>query len=121
MWVGAGLEPYGGTPEFLSQKRRSAPKYPLETEEDLHLVPVFFRFLCKGNQGAASWLRGLKVVEFLGMGGVHGPGLFAGCERLQLDNVFDQAGVGRRLVVLGPDVFGSHSGDPSRNGGFLSR
>jgi hypothetical protein len=101
-------------------ERRSAPKYPLETE-DLPLVPVFFRFLCKGNQGAASWLRGLKVVEFLGMGGVHRPGLFAGCEQLQLDNVFDQAGVSRRLVVLGPDVFGSHSGDPSSNGGFPSR
>lgn len=64
--------------------------------------------------GQRPCCSGLEVVVFLGVGGVHGPGLLAGCEQLQLDNVFGQAGVSGRLVVLGQDVFVSHSGDPSR-------
>ena len=55
---------------------------------------------------------GLKVVVFLGVGGVHGPGFFAGCEQLQFDDVFGQAGVSSRLVVLSQDVFVSHSACP---------
>jgi hypothetical protein len=37
-------------------------------------------------------------VVFLGVSGVNGAGLFAACEQLQLDDVFGQAGVSRRLV-----------------------
>lgn len=51
----------------------------------------------------------LEVVVFLGVTNVDGPGLVAGCEQLQLDDVFGQGGVSSRLVVLSQDVFVSHS------------
>lgn len=54
----------------------------------------------------------LEVVVFLGVANVDGSGFFAGCEQLQFDDVFGQAGVSSGLVVLSQDVFVSHSACP---------
>lgn len=64
--------------------------------------------------GAASSLQVLEVVVVLGVGMVHGARRVTGGEQPQLNDVFDQAGVVGRPVVLGEYVFGSHADTPVR-------